>query len=126
MTERKTPKTIMYVNLDCSSCQKALSAAENEGIAACQVEYLKNPLDHATLRDLSTKLGMRPKDFIRTKEKIFDSLDLDLENDSQVIDAMVLNPILIQRPIVVAGDRAFIGRTPESIQEFLEAAKKIK
>jgi arsenate reductase len=115
---------LMYVNLDCSNCRTAISAIEGEGYQTCQVEYLKNPLNSDTLRDLAKKLGMRPKEFIRTKEEIFKSLNLNLENDESVIEAMVNHPILIQRPIIIVGEKAFIGRGTDGVQRVLAEASK--
>lgn len=89
-------------------------------ITAKVVDYLRDPLEKSTLRDLAKKLGMRPQDFLRKKETVFSQLNLDLADDEAVLQAMVEHPILIERPIIVFRDKAVIGRPPEKLGEFLK------
>ncbi len=81
----------------------------------------KDPLDGKTLRALLTKLGMQPADLVRRGEPAYKELGLDKKLDDQeaLIDAMVRNPVLIERPIVVRGGKARLGRPPEKIEEIL-------
>jgi len=81
------------------------------------VEYLDTPPNHARLREILNLLGCEPRELMRTQEKPYSELKLAnpaLARD-ELIDAMVKNPILIERPIVVANGKAVIGRPPENI-----------
>ena len=89
------------------------------------VDYLKNPPSIAELKALASKLGMRPKQFLRTQESILAELSLDQEDDAAVFAAMHAHPILIERPIIESADRAVVGRPPEKLQEFLGELKLI-
>jgi arsenate reductase len=73
------------------------------------------------LRDLIAKLGLGPRDLLRKGEQAYRDLKLKERelSDDELIDIMVENPDLIQRPIVVRGDKAVLGRPPESVQELL-------
>jgi arsenate reductase len=85
------------------------------------VEYLKDPPDEATLRDLARKLGLRPKEFIRRGEKEYKTLGLKdkLEDDDALFQAIAAHPRLLERPIGVKGNTAVLGRPPERILELL-------
>jgi arsenate reductase len=111
----------IYHNPRCSKSRQTLSLLEEKGIEPTVVEYLKDPPDAKTLKGLLKKLGLRPKDIIRRKEEPFKTLGLaeKLEDDQSLIAAMVQHPILIERPIVVSGSAARIGRPPESVLEIL-------
>ena len=85
------------------------------------VDYLNNPPSADELQTLANKLGMNPSEFIRKKETEFKELNLSTKlNDSNALfSAMSQNPKLIERPIVVKGDKAVLGRPPEKVREFL-------
>ena len=85
------------------------------------VDYIKNPPSEKELKSLAIKLGVAAKDFIRSTESIFAELDLQdhLDNDSMLLKHMSENPRLIERPIVIKGDKAIIGRPPEKVRNFL-------
>lgn len=86
------------------------------------VKYLDNPPDQATLANLLTMLGMEPRELMRKKEQEYKDLGLkdpELTRD-QLIQAMVEHPRLIERPIIVNGDRAVMGRPTEKILEVLD------
>lgn len=85
------------------------------------VKYLDNPPDRATLMKLLTMLGMEPRELMRKKEQEYKDLGLkdpELARD-QLIQAMVEHPRLIERPIVVNGDRAVMGRPTERVLEVI-------
>ena len=86
------------------------------------VDYLNNPLSANELQSLADKMGVNARDFIRTKEAIFKELDLHphLDDEPFMFQKMSENPKLIERPIVVKGDKAVLGRPPEKIRAFLE------
>ena len=85
------------------------------------INYINSPLSEAELKNIGVMLNLRPKDFIRKGEKEFSdlSLALHLENDAYLFEAMSSNPKLIERPIVVAGDKAVIGRPPENVLKLI-------
>ena len=84
------------------------------------VEYLKEPLDEVALRDLLGKLGLAVHAVVRTKEEVYGQLNLSPDSsEEELMAAIVKYPVLLERPIVVQGDRAVIGRPPEKVQELL-------
>jgi len=89
------------------------------GYAPEVIEYLKTPPNTRTIRELVEKLGMKSHELLRKGESEYQSLGLQDPTDEQVVDAIVKHPILLQRPIVVAGDRAAIGRPPEAVLDML-------
>ena len=111
----------IYHNPRCSKSRATLKLLEERGIAPEIVEYLKTPPDAATLDKLLTELGLEPRDLIRRKEAPYRENGLDDEGLTReaLIAAMVANPILIERPIVVAGGKAALGRPPEAVLDIL-------
>ena len=107
----------IYHNPRCSKSRATLALLEEHGVAPRVVEYLSTPPDAATLKRLLDLLGLSPRELMRRKETAYSDLGLDddtLGNDA-LIEAMIANPILIERPIVVAGEKAVIGRPPENV-----------
>ncbi|MEW8561881.1 MAG: arsenate reductase (glutaredoxin) [Candidatus Thiodiazotropha sp.] len=94
---------------------------QDKGIEADVVEYLKTPPDKATLERILDMLGLEPRELMRKKEKEYKALQLDDPQLSreQLIEAMIANPKLIERPIVIQNGRAAIGRPPEKVLEIL-------
>jgi len=87
------------------------------------VDYLNNPPSADELQSLAIKMGLKAREFIRVKEAVFKELDLQphLDDDTFMFQKMSEYPKLIERPIVVKGDRAVLGRPPERIREFLKS-----
>ncbi len=85
------------------------------------VAYLETPPDVATLRALLKKLGLQPRDLLRPKEAAYKELRLadPAKSDAEILAAMAAHPILIERPIVVSGGKAALGRPPEQVLEIL-------
>ena len=112
---------IIYHNPRCSKSRQALQILRDAGIEPTIIEYLKTPLAKEQLRNISQLLGLRPKDFVRKIENDFKDNDLSkyLEDDDKLIDAMLLFPKIIERPIVVSGAEAVIGRPPENVQKLM-------
>jgi arsenate reductase (glutaredoxin) len=111
----------IFHNPRCSKSRQTLELLEARGIELKIVEYLKEPPSAAELKAILEKLGMRPRDLLREREACYAELglkDRDL-SDQALIELMVENPILIERPIVVSGSKAAIGRPPEKILEIL-------
>lgn len=106
----------IYHNPRCSKSRLTLALLEEKGLEFEVIEYLKNPPTAEELDMILTKLGKEPLEFMRTGEDEFKMLikDKDLSR-AEMIAIMVANPKLIERPIVVNGDKAAVGRPPELI-----------
>ena len=114
-------RTTIYHNPRCSKSRQTLALLEERGISPRVVDYLKTPPSAAELKAILKKLGLRPRDLMRKGEPIYAELglkDRDLDDDA-LIALMVANPILIERPIVVSGGKAALGRPPESVLKIL-------
>lgn len=111
----------IYHNPRCSKSRAALGLLRERGIEPEVIEYLRDPPDEAQLKDILARLGLSPRDIARTREAPWSELGLDGPDvdDDAIIAAMVRHPILIERPIVVSGDRAVVGRPPEKVLEVL-------
>jgi arsenate reductase len=107
----------IYHNPRCSKSRQTLALLEEKGIAPKVVNYLETPPSVAELKRILKKLGLKARDIIRKGEAAFDELGLKDggHTDDELLALMVKNPILIERPIVVSGDRAAIGRPPEAV-----------
>jgi|SRR5690625_3166403 len=114
------PVTI-YHNPRCSKSRQTLKLLQDQGIEPRIIEYLQTPPDAETLRGLVAMLGISPRDLLRRKEAPYKDLRLaDPEkSDEEIIAAMVRHPVLIERPIVVKGKRAALGRPPEQVLDIL-------
>ena len=111
----------LYHNPRCSKSRGALELLEARGLTPTVVRYLETPLDAAQLRNLLAKLNISARQLLRSGEDEYKALNLaDTSlSEAQLIDAMAAHPKLIERPILVAGDKAVIGRPPENILEIL-------
>jgi arsenate reductase (glutaredoxin) len=111
----------IYHNPRCSKSRQTLALLEEKGVRPKIVEYLKTPPSAAELKRILKKIGLTARDIVRQGEPAYAELGLkgkDLDEDA-LIALMVENPILIERPIVVSGDKAAIGRPPEAVLEIL-------
>ncbi len=115
-------KVTIYHNPRCSKSRAALQLLHEHGIEPEVVEYLRTPPDGATIRKLLSKLGMKPRELLRKSEPAYRELGLAASDktDADLIGAMAEHPILIERPIVVAGGKAVVGRPPERVLDLLE------
>jgi len=98
-----------------------VSIADELGVDYEAVVYRKNPPDEATLRDIIAKLEDPPTALVR-RDSLFKKLELsdsDVETVDQIVDTIVANKMLLQRPLVVTSDRAIVGRPKERIRELL-------
>ena len=113
--------TKIFHNPRCSKSRETLQLLQDKGIAPEVVLYLETPPDAKTLKDLLKKLGMKPRDLMRKKEAEYKEMGLndDALTDDQLIAAMIECPKLIERPIVVHGKKAALGRPPEQVLEIL-------
>ncbi len=113
--------TTIYHNPKCSKSCRTLGMLQEKGIEPEIIEYLKTPPDAATLDGLLKKLGREPRELMRKKEAPYKQLGLDDEGLSRdaLIKAMIENPILIERPIVVKDGNVRLGRPPEDVLNIL-------
>lgn len=114
--------TILH-NSACSTSKHALAEANNTGTAAEVVQYLKTPLDRTALLALIGKLEDPPADLVR-KDPYFTQLGLDADDyitPEAVADLLIEHPRLMQRPVLIKGERAIIGRPKDRVRAFLES-----
>ena len=111
----------IYHNPRCSKSRQTLALIHDRGIEPTIVEYLKTPPDEATLKSLLAALGKSPRELMRKGEAVYKEKNLadPSLSDDALIAAMVADPILIERPVVVAGDKVALGRPPESVLTIL-------
>ncbi|MCZ6657311.1 MAG: arsenate reductase (glutaredoxin) [Gammaproteobacteria bacterium] len=111
----------IYHNPRCSKSRQTLALLEERGITPTVVKYLEAPPDERTLARILSQLGLAPRQLMRKKEEPYSALGLDDQSlsDDALIQAMVDNPVLIERPIVVANDQAALGRPPENVLSIL-------
>ncbi|SDE95880.1 arsenate reductase (glutaredoxin) [Phytopseudomonas seleniipraecipitans] len=111
----------LYHNPRCSKSRSTLQLLEDRGVQPTLVRYLETPPNAEQLRDLLSKLGISARQLLRTGEDEYRELNLanTALSDADLIDAMAAHPRLIERPILVAGERAVIGRPPENVLELL-------
>ncbi len=112
----------VYYNPKCSKCRATLTLLEEKGIAPELILYLENAPSTAELEDVLKKLGKGPKDIIRFNEEVAKELGIypeDERADFEWLKIISSNPKLLERPIVINGDRAAIGRPPERVLEIL-------
>lgn len=108
-----------YHNPRCSKSRAALDLLRQRGIEPNVVEYLKTPPSAGELRRILGLLGLPPRGLLRAKEARDAGLGDPGLSDDALIAGMVANPIVIERPIVVAGNRARLGRPPEAVLEIV-------
>ncbi|MGG2396436.1 arsenate reductase (glutaredoxin) [Pseudomonas sp. SH1-B] len=111
----------LYHNPRCSKSRGALELLEARGLQPSIVRYLETPPSAEQLKTLLGKLGISARELLRSGEDEYKALGLaDVSlNEAQLIEAMVKHPKLIERPILIAGDKAVIGRPPERVLELL-------
>ena len=111
----------IYHNPRCTKSRETLKLLQDKGVALEIIEYLKTPPDAETLGAILDKLGMEPRDLMRKKEAPYTARKLDDPKltRKQLIEAMVADPVLIERPIVLSRGKAAVGRPPEAVLKIL-------
>ena len=123
MTSRPEPQLTIYEKRTCTTCRKLAQLLQDRGIDFDRVEYQVSGLSEAELRDLLRKLDSGPYAILRMREPLVKELGLDDPNnhtDDELIALMVEHPQLMQRPIVVRGDRAVLARPVERVLDLLD------
>lgn len=111
----------VYQKPTCSKCRATIGILKDRGADFESINYYEQPLTVKELRKLIDRLGIAPRDLLRKGEQVYRDLGLAKRelSDEELIRLMVENPDLIQRPIVVKGDRAVLARPPENVEELL-------
>lgn len=115
------PDVTLYHNPRCSKSRQTLTLLRDQNIEPKIIEYLKDPPDSTTLKKIIKMLGISPVDLIRKKEPAYKELGLadQTHDDDALIQAMADHPALIERPIVVKGSQARLGRPPQDVLDIL-------
>lgn len=112
--------TKIFHNPRCSKSRQALALLRENDVEPEITEYLKTPPDNAALRDVLAKLGLAAHAILRTKEEAYAACGLSPESsEAEILSAIVTYPILLERPIIIKGNRAVIGRPPENVRDLL-------
>jgi arsenate reductase len=117
-------RVTIYHNPNCSSSRHAVDVAAELGTDVEVVQYLKHPLDDATLREVAAKLDGPVTDLVR-RDALWSKLgltDADVADVDQVVAVLLEHPALLQRPLIVTDDAAVIGRPKDRSREVLAAA----
>lgn len=111
----------LYHNPRCSKSRSALELLEQRGLNPTVIRYLETPPSAAELKQILTRLGISARQLLRSSEEEYKTLNLTDPSltDAEIIEAMTTHPKLIERPILVAGDVAVVGRPPEKVLEIL-------
>jgi arsenate reductase len=112
----------IWHNPKCSKSREAMEILQDNNCEAEVVKYLEEKPDAKKIKAILKMLGIKPRELMRTKEDIYKELNLNSEkSDEALIEAMAKHPKLIERPIIIKGERAIIGRPTERIAEFLNS-----
>src|SRR4051812_31486157 len=111
----------IYQKPTCTTCRQVYNALKDSGVDFDAVNYFVEPIPKPRLLDLLRKMGMKPRDLLRTREPLYRELNLASgeQSDDALVDLMVQHPDLIQRPIVERGDRAILARPAERLKDIV-------
>jgi arsenate reductase len=114
-------EVVIYHNPACGTSRKVLAALQEAGHAPRVVEYLKTPPDRKTLQAVLKKMGKNVRDILRKRGTPYEELGLDNPalTDDQIFDAIEKHPILMERPIVVFGEKAALCRPAETVEALM-------
>ena len=114
-------RLIMYHNPNCSKSRETLQILEDNHQSPDIIEYLEHPPTAQELKDVIKMLGVSARDLLRTTEPVYRDADLDDDTltDDEIIEAICEFPALLQRPIVISGTTAVIGRPPTRVLEII-------
>jgi arsenate reductase (glutaredoxin) len=114
-------KLIVYLKPTCSKCRSVVKILKDRGVEFAAINYYERPFTEEDLRRLLRKLALSPRDILRKDEPVARQLGVAKKNlsEEQLIALMVTHPDLIQRPVIVRGDEAVLGRPPENVERLL-------
>lgn len=110
---------VIYHNPRCSTSRKTLELLRDNGVAPTVVEYLKDPPSRAQLVTMIADAGISVRDAVRKRESLYSELNLTQAGDDDLLDAMIANPILIERPFVVTSKGTRLARPIDAVREIL-------
>lgn len=110
----------IYHNPKCSKSRQTLELLKQNGIEPQVVEYLKNSLDESTLLEIIDALDVPVSQLVRTKEAQYKETPFDINSVESVVSNLTINPILMERPVVLKESQAVLGRPPENIKKLLD------
>ncbi|HHU95442.1 MAG TPA: arsenate reductase (glutaredoxin) [Alcaligenaceae bacterium] len=111
--------TKIYHNPRCSKSRAALALLQERGFNPEIIDYLKNPLDAEQIKALIAQSNLSVRDVMRTNEDVYSTLALEQADDERLIQAMIENPILLNRPLVQTEKGVRLGRPLEAIEDIL-------
>ncbi|PRM89030.1 ArsC/Spx/MgsR family protein [Aliarcobacter cryaerophilus] len=115
-------KLELWHNISCSKSNSAKDFLDQNGFEISVRDYLLNPPSKVEIEDLLTKLNISIFYLVRTGEEIYKDLKLEnIKEEDKLIDAVIKNPILIQRPILVGENKAFVVRPPARIEDIINS-----
>lgn len=121
MDKNKKPTLTVYHNIRCSKSRGVCDILAEKKVKTNIVEYLKTPPTQKELKELLKMLGMKASELVRKTEPLFkEEFEGKKTTEAQWLKILSQHPILIERPIIVKGDKAIIGRPPEIVLEFLK------
>ncbi len=113
------PAITIFHNPACGTSRNTLALIRNSGVEPQIIEYLKTPPDRARLVELLAAMAMPVRDLVRQKESVYADLKLDQASDDQLLDAIVMHPVLMNRPVVVTALGTRLCRPSEQVLEIL-------
>jgi arsenate reductase len=114
-------KITVYEKPTCTTCRKVAKAFSEQGIDFSKVNYYVEPFTKSKLKSLLSKMKMKPSELLRKNDEAYKQLKSKIEkiSEEEILNLMIKNPDLVQRPIVEKGDKAILARPPERINEIL-------
>jgi arsenate reductase len=113
-------KITVYEKPTCTTCRKVAKMLTEHGVEFEKVNYYIEPFTKEKLESLLKKMKMKPSELLRKNDKAYKQLDLGSYDEGQLLELMLLNSDLIQRPIIEKGNKAILARPPEKIKELFE------
>ena len=117
---RQMQKITVYEKPTCTTCRKVAKILTEKGVDFDKVNYYIEPFTQEHLEKLLKKMNMKPSELLRKNEKAYSAKEFKDYSESQILELMLLNSDLIQRPIVEMGEKAVLARPPEKIYELFE------
>ncbi len=113
-------KITVYEKPTCTTCRKVVKLLAEQGVEFERINYYIEPFTKEKLESLLKKMKMKPSELLRKNEKAYKQMDIENYDEGQILDLMLLNSDLIQRPIIEKGNKAILARPPEKIKELFE------
>lgn len=113
-------KITIYEKPTCTTCRKVNKIFEEKGIDFTKVNYYLKPFTEQKLNSLLKKMNLKPSELLRKREKAAKAIDLNLHSENKILELMLLNHDLIQRPIIEIGNKAILARPLEKIYELFD------